>query len=58
MLGNNDRAILDDDAHGGDPHDEQHDDKLPANKEKDSYKAPQDVYGGQFPNDQGPKQPW
>lgn len=43
-----------DDPHGDDPKDEQHDSKLPANKDRDQGKAPKDVYGGQYPNGQQP----
>ncbi len=42
------------DPHGDDPHDEQHDSDLPANKDRDSNKAPKDVYGGQYPNGRAP----
>ncbi len=42
------------DPHGDDPRDEQHDSKLPANKDRSQGKAPKDVYGGHFPNDQQP----
>lgn len=41
------------DPHGDDPHDEYHDKQLPANKDK-TGKAPKDVYGGRYPNDQQP----
>ncbi len=43
-----------DDPHGDDPHDEQHDAKMPANKDKNIGRAPKDVYGGTIPNDQQP----
>ncbi len=43
-----------DDPHGDDPHDEQHDKGLPANKDRSVGKAPKDVYGGRYPNDQAP----
>ncbi len=43
-----------DDPHGDDPREEQHDGKLPANKDRSQGKAPKDVYGGQYPNDQQP----
>lgn len=42
------------DPHGDDPHDENHDSKLPANQERSNGKAPKDVYGGKYPNDQAP----
>lgn len=42
------------DPHGGDPHDEQHDSDLPANKDRDFNKAPDDVYGGKYPNGRAP----
>ncbi|CAN5487696.1 hypothetical protein BH11CYA1_BH11CYA1_47520 [soil metagenome] len=42
------------DPHGDDPRDEQHDSSLPANKDRSQGKAPKDVYGGQYPNDQAP----
>lgn len=42
------------DPHGDDPHDEQHDSNLPANKERNSNKAPKDVYGDQYPNGRAP----
>ncbi len=42
-----------DDPHGDDPHDENHDKSMPANKDK-TGKAPKDVYGGKYPNDQQP----
>jgi len=42
------------DPHGDDPRDEQHDANLPANKDRSQGKAPKDVYGGQYPNDQAP----
>lgn len=42
------------DPHGGDPHDEQHDSDLPANKDRDYNKAPDDVYGGKYPNGRAP----
>ncbi len=42
------------DPRGGDPHDEQHDSDLPANKERDFNKAPDDVYGGKYPNGRAP----
>lgn len=41
------------DPHGDDPKDEVHDAGLPANKDK-TGKAPKDVYGGKYPNDQQP----
>lgn len=37
--------------HGDDPNDEQHDDDLPANKEKNKVKGPGDPYSGTTPND-------
>lgn len=37
------------DPHGDDPHDERHDPELPANKEQDRYKAPKDIYKGEYP---------
>jgi len=42
------------DPHGDDPRDEQHDPGLPANQDRSKGKAPKDVYGGQYPNDQAP----
>ncbi|MDQ5936819.1 MAG: hypothetical protein QG574_4159 [Cyanobacteriota bacterium erpe_2018_sw_21hr_WHONDRS-SW48-000092_B_bin.40] len=42
------------DPHGDDPRDEQHDPGLPANQDRSKGKAPRDVYGGQYPNDQAP----
>ncbi|MBK7749280.1 MAG: hypothetical protein QG625_2592 [Cyanobacteriota bacterium erpe_2018_sw_39hr_WHONDRS-SW48-000098_B_bin.30] len=42
------------DPRGGDPRDEQHDPNLPANKERDFNKAPDDVYGGKYPNGRAP----
>ena len=42
------------DPHGDDPADEQHDPGLPANQDRSKGKAPKDVYGGQYPNDQAP----
>lgn len=42
------------DPHGDDPSDEQHDPGLPANQDRSKGKAPKDVYGGQYPNDQAP----
>lgn len=43
-----------DDPHGDDPREEQHDGKLPANKDRDQGKAPKDVYGDKYPNSQAP----
>lgn len=48
------RSRAGDDPHGNDPHDEVHDDDLPANDKRDmpavkddgDYKAPKDQYGG------------
>ena len=42
------------DPHGRDPHSERHDSKLPANKDRDKYSAPQDAYGDQYNNSQQP----
>lgn len=42
------------DSHGDDPHDEQHDKGLPANKDRNEGRAPKDVYGDQYPNNQAP----
>lgn len=47
------------DPHGPDPHDEnrngaQPDHKLPARDHRDDNKAPQDPYGGQYPQGRGP----
>lgn len=42
------------DPHGPDPRDEQHDDGLPANRDRDQGRAPKDVYGDQFPNSRAP----
>ncbi len=42
------------DPHGDDPRDEQHDPGLPANQDRSNGKAPRDVYGGHYPNDQAP----
>jgi hypothetical protein len=42
------------DPHGGDPHWEQHDDDLPANKDRDAYKVPKNVYGDDVENKQKP----
>lgn len=42
------------DPHGPDPRDEQHDDALPANRDRDQGRAPRDVYGDQFPNSRAP----
>lgn len=43
-----------DDPHGPDPHDETYDSKMPANRERNSNRAPRDVYGDQLPNNQQP----
>lgn len=37
------------DPHGDDPADERHDPNLPANKEQNRYKAPKDIYKGEYP---------
>lgn len=42
------------DPHGDDPHDEQHDKGLPANRDRNEGRAPKDVYGDQYPNNQAP----
>ena len=44
------------DPKGPDPHDERHDGGLPANKDRDIGKAPQDPYGGQAPADPYPRE--
>lgn len=42
------------DPHGDDPRDEQHDQRLPANQDRNIGKAPRDNYGGNVPNSQQP----
>lgn len=54
LIADRDERIDGPDPHGPDPHDEQHDKKLPANKDRDTYKAPKDPYGDKYPQGRAP----